>query len=84
MTETSRGADDHFEESIRVGTHIIRQYFPSHVEFLNRMTVIYGGTNTGKTRTAKYIIEALRKHIGRVFLFSSTESQNGAFRGFVP
>lgn len=71
--------------SIRFGDHVISQYKPNKNEFLNRMTVLFGGSGTGKTVTAKYILmNALKNHLTAAFLFSATEIQNGDFKGMIP
>jgi hypothetical protein len=70
--------------TIKFGEYSIAEYKPNKNEFLNAMTCLFGGSKTGKTRTAKTILYGIKKYIQEVFLFSATEIQNQDFRRIVP
>ena len=51
--------------------------------FLNRTTVVYGPSMSGKTQCLKTIMKILKPHIDQILIFSPTNSQNHSFDGFV-
>jgi len=53
-------------------------------QFLDRSTVLYGPSGTGKTVGTKAIMKVLCDHIDQVILVSPTEPQNKSYRGIVP
>lgn len=55
---------------------------PQHV--LNRTTVLYGPSKTGKTVITKHILNMLQGEIDQVVLISPTEQSNRAYEEFIP
>lgn len=51
--------------------------------FLNKTTVLYGPSKTGKTVMVKNIMKQLNGHIEQILLISPTEPSNNAFEGFI-
>jgi hypothetical protein len=70
--------------SLRYDMYSITEYKPACPEFIDRMSVIYGETKTGKTRTIKTILNGIKDEIITIFLFSTTEAQNESFKGIIP
>jgi len=52
--------------------------------FLNKTTVMYGGTGTGKTILTLDLMRLMHKCFPIVFVFSTTELENKTFAPFVP
>jgi hypothetical protein len=52
--------------------------------FLNKNTLIYGETGTGKSVIIKDILFQLTKHVEQCIVFSAMEDQNGTYKGIVP
>ncbi len=51
--------------------------------YLDKMTLIYGDSGTGKTTTVHEYIDILNPHIPTFFLISPTNSATGAFDGII-
>nr|BBO54017.1 B354L homolog protein [Abalone asfa-like virus]BCY04564.1 Poxvirus A32 [Abalone asfa-like virus] len=52
--------------------------------FLNKTTVLFGPSKTGKTVFIRNIISLLRGHIDQILVISPTEPSNHAYEGLVP
>ena len=52
--------------------------------YFKKMTVIYGGSKTGKTTIVKHILHLLKDMIPIIFIIAPTNSSNNAFTGLVP
>lgn len=50
---------------------------------LNKSTVIFGESGTGKSIMTKYIIKSLQRYIPIVWLVAPTEKQNNTFKGMI-
>lgn len=57
------------------------QLQPSH--FLDRVSVLYGPTKTGKTVIVKHAMKLVSGHIDQVFIISPTEPSNRSYEGMV-
>lgn len=51
--------------------------------FIDRMTVIYGPSKTGKTVLVKSIMKQLHGHIDQILVVAPTEPSNRTYEGFV-
>lgn len=60
------------------------EYAVKTEDFLNKNTVIYGATGTGKSSIIKAILKVLANKVWGVFVFCPTEISNGAYRAIVP
>ena len=52
--------------------------------FFRKLTLIYGGSNTGKTTIVRNVLFELRNKVPVVFVISPTNSSNNAFTNIVP
>lgn len=52
--------------------------------FHRKLTLIFGGSNTGKTTIVRHILRMLKERIPLVFIISPTNSCNNSFTGLVP
>jgi len=55
-----------------------------HKYFLNKSTIIYGASGTGKSTIILEILHILKDHVPIIFVFSPTADDNNAFAGIVP
>lgn len=53
-------------------------------DYLNRTTVLYGASGTGKTTILKWILKIIKPHIPTVVVVAPTNSANGVYTGCVP
>lgn len=51
---------------------------------LDRNTVLYGPSNSGKTVIVKYCLSLLKDHIDQIILISPSEPSNRSYEGIVP
>lgn len=56
----------------------------THKTFLNRMTIMYGVTESGKTHATKYILQLLSKHIPSIVVICPTNSNHGLYTNYCP
>lgn len=60
-------------------------YLPNRAsQFMDRSTVLYGPSKTGKSVAIKAIMKTLCPHIEQVILVSPTEAQNRGYAGIIP
>ena len=52
--------------------------------FLNRLTILFGGSFTGKTVLIKYIMHMLKPNFNECIIVAPTNDSNGAYTGIVP
>lgn len=52
--------------------------------FLNKSTIIYGASGTGKSTILIEILHILKDHVPNIFVFSPTADDNNGFAGIVP
>lgn len=67
---------------LRFGT--LPELEPNHKMFLDRTTVIYGETGTGKSFVVIDILYQLRNYVDQIIVFSPTNRQNRTYSGVVP
>lgn len=53
-------------------------------DYLKKITGIFGGSETGKTRTLKTILHGLRDEVSCVFVFSGSELDDPTYSKFLP
>lgn len=56
----------------------------SHALFLDKTTVLYGPTRSGKTMIIKAMMDTLRQHIDQILVVSPTQPANRSYDGYVP
>lgn len=52
--------------------------------FLNRMTVMYGVTESGKTHATKYILQLLSRYIPSILVICPTNGNHGLYTNYCP
>lgn len=52
--------------------------------YLNRSTILFGASNSGKSTILIEILYLLKKHVPIIFVFAPTADANNAFDGIVP
>jgi len=56
----------------------------SYKHFLNKNTILFGASNSGKSTILMEILYLLKDHVPNIFVFSPTADSNAAFDGVVP
>jgi hypothetical protein len=56
----------------------------NHLHYLNRTTILYGRTNSGKSTVIEEIMYLCKDHIPTIFVVAPTNSSNNAYTGKVP
>lgn len=54
------------------------------VHFLNKLTLLYGPTKSGKTHMIRALLHALKDYVHQVLLVSAQEASNKSFDGIIP
>lgn len=52
--------------------------------YLNRSTILFGASNSGKSTILVEILYLLKNHVPNIFVFAPTAEANNAFDGFIP
>ncbi len=61
----------------------VPQLTPTPSMVVDKNTVLYGPTKTGKTVLVKYMMNMVREHIDQVLVIAPTEPTNGSYAGIV-
>lgn len=70
---------------LNVSTDIkIRFLEKSHKYFLNKSTILFGASNSGKSTILIEILHLLKDYVPNIFVFAPTADSNNAFEGIVP
>lgn len=56
----------------------------SYKHYLNRSTILFGASDSGKSTVLIEILYLLKEHVPNIFVFSPTAEDNNAFTGIVP
>ena len=73
-------------EPVRGTSEIIKipKYEDKLLTILDRTTVLYGGTASGKTTMAKHLMWIMKEYFPIVYAFNPEEADNHSYEGIVP
>lgn len=73
------------DQCLNVASDIKVKFLEKSAKFyLNRSTILFGASNSGKSTILIEILFLLREHVPNIFVFSPTADANNAFEGIVP
>lgn len=62
----------------------LKEFSPEYQFFLDRSTVLFGESSTGKSVIICDILHSLKSHIDLAVVFSPTDMQNGVYSAIIP
>jgi energy-coupling factor transporter ATP-binding protein EcfA2 len=62
----------------------VQELKPDYTMFLDKTTVLYGASGSGKSFLMRDILHMLQPHIQQVIVISPTDAQNSSYSGIIP